>query len=78
MGGDDDIRDTAKDQLTIEPDVDAADSPLPVETVNGEVTLDGTVPSYPQYLAAARRVAGVTVVHNHLEVMLPPGDYRED
>jgi osmotically-inducible protein OsmY len=39
------------------------------------------VPSYPQYLKAAevaRRATGVTSVHNHLEVMLPPGDYRED
>ncbi len=80
-GRDDDIRDTAEDQLTFDPDVDAAESHITVETVNGEVTLDGTAPSYPQYLAAAaaaRRVAGVTVVRNHLEVMLPPGDYRED
>ncbi len=39
------------------------------------------MPSYPQYLeaaAAARRVAGVTGVHNHLEVVLPEGDYRDD
>jgi osmotically-inducible protein OsmY len=45
------------------------------------VALHGTVPSYPQLLAAgaaARRVAGVTAVHNHLEVVLPPGDYRDD
>ena len=79
--GRDDIRDAAEDQLTFDPDVDAAESHITVETVNGEVTLDGTAPSYPQYLAAAaaaRRVAGVTVVRNHLEVMLPPGDYRED
>ena len=34
----------------------------------------------PQYLEAAevaRRVAGVTRVHNHLEVVLPPDDYRD-
>ena len=45
------------------------------------MTLTGTVPSYPQYLqaaAAARRVAGVTGVHNHLQVVLPEGDYRDD
>jgi len=39
------------------------------------------VPSYPQYLeaaAAARRVAGVTSVHNHLEVVLSTGDERDD
>jgi hypothetical protein len=43
--------------------------------------LPGTVPSYPQYLEAAeaaRRAAGVTRVHNHLEVVLPPEDYRDD
>jgi osmotically-inducible protein OsmY len=82
MGGaDDDIRDAVDDQLTFDPDVDAAESHVTVETMNGEVTLNGTVPSYPQYLAAAaaaRRVAGVTDVHNHLEVVLPPGDYRDD
>ena len=39
------------------------------------------MPSYPQYLeaaAAARRVGGVTKLQNHLEVVLPPGDYRDD
>ncbi len=49
--------------------------------IAGDVTLTGTVPSYPQYLeaaAAARRVAGVTGVHNQLEVVLPEGDYRDD
>ena len=70
MGGaDDDIRDAVDDQLTFDPDVDAAESHVTVETVNGEVNLNGTVPSYPQYLAAAaaaRRVAGVTDVRNHL------------
>jgi osmotically-inducible protein OsmY len=45
------------------------------------VALNGTVPSYPQYLqaaAAARRVSGVTKVHNHLAVVLPPENYRDD
>ena len=28
--------------------------------------------------AAAQRVHGVKDVHNHLEVVLPPGDYRDD
>src|SRR5229473_726039 len=45
------------------------------------MALNGTVPSYPQYLeaaAAAQRVAGVTDVHNHLEVVLPDSDYRDD
>jgi osmotically-inducible protein OsmY len=47
----------------------------------GDVTLAGTVASYPQYLeaaAAARRVAGVSGVHNNLMVVLPDTDYRDD
>jgi osmotically-inducible protein OsmY len=42
---------------------------------------NGTVPSYPQYLeaaAAAQRVAGVRIVQNHLQVVLPDEDYRDD
>jgi osmotically-inducible protein OsmY len=45
------------------------------------VALNGTVPNYPQYLeagAAAQRIDGVKNVHNHLEVVLPPGDSRDD
>jgi osmotically-inducible protein OsmY len=45
------------------------------------VALSGTVLSYPQSrqaAEAARRVAGVTGAHTHLEVVLPPGDYRDD
>ena len=59
--------------------MDPAD--ITVKNMNGEVALNGTVPSYPQYLeaaAAARRVTRVANVHNHLEVVLPPGDYRDD
>ena len=82
MGGaDDDIRDVVEDQLTFDPDVDAAQSDITVKTVNGEVALGGTVTSYPQYLAAeaaGRRVIGVRNLHNQLEVVLPPGDYRDD
>jgi osmotically-inducible protein OsmY len=43
--------------------------------------LTGTVPSFPQYLqasAAARRVAGVRIVDNNLEVALPESNYRDD
>jgi len=39
------------------------------------------VPSYPRYLeaaAAARRVAGVSNVHNNLMVVLPESNYRDD
>jgi osmotically-inducible protein OsmY len=74
-----DIRAAVEDELIFDPLVDSSD--IRVENMGGNVALNGTVPSYPQYLeaaAAARRVAGVTGVHNHLEVVLPPGDERDD
>jgi osmotically-inducible protein OsmY len=74
-----DIRDAVERELDYDPLVDASE--ITVKNLNGDVALNGTVPSYPQYVAAAtaaRRVAGVTDVHNHLEVALPPGDYRDD
>jgi len=74
-----DIRDAVESELSYDPLVDDAD--ISVKNINGDVALNGTVPSYPQYLqaaAAARRVAGVTRVHNHLMVMLPDEDYRDD
>ena len=79
MGDIEDAGDALADELTFDPDVDA--SGITVRTVNGEVMLAGTVPSYPQYLAAtaaARRVAGVSNVRNDLEVRLPPDDVRDD
>ncbi|MGO9929455.1 MAG: BON domain-containing protein [Mycobacterium sp.] len=66
-------------ELEFDPLVDDAD--IHVVNVNGDVALNGTVPSYPQYLeaaAAAQRVAGVRNVHNHLQVVLPDEDYRDD
>ena len=74
-----DIRQAVEAELTFDPLVDAAN--ITVQNVNGEVALNGTVPSYPQYLeaaAAAQRVTGVTSVYNHLEVVLPESDYRDD
>lgn len=74
-----DVREAVENELTFDPLVDATD--IKVVNMNGDVALDGTVPSYPQYLeaaAAAQRVDGVKNVHNHLEVMLPPADYRDD
>jgi len=74
-----DIRDTVESELIFDPLVDETD--IKVKNINGEVALNGTVPSYPQYLeaaAATQRVAGVKNVHNYLEVVLPPGDYRDD
>jgi osmotically-inducible protein OsmY len=72
-----DVRAAVDKELGFDPRVDSAH----ITVISGEVTLTGTVPSYPQYLAAAaaaRRVAGVTGVHNHLEVVLPDGSYRDD
>src|SRR5215472_15131381 len=74
-----DIRAAVKAELDFDPFVDPTN--IIIKNLNGDIALSGTVPSYAQYLvaaAAARRVAGVTSVHNHLEVVLPPGHYRDD
>ena len=74
-----DIRDAVEAEMDFDPLVDGTN--ITVKNLNGEVALNGTVPSYPQYLEAARaakRVAGVTGVLNHLEVVLPPRDHRDD
>ena len=74
-----DIRDAVEAELKYDPLIYASD--ITVRNINGDMALNGTVPSYPQYVeaaAAARRVGGVKNVHNHLEVALPSGDYRDD
>ena len=74
-----DIREAVEAELTFDPLVDETD--ITVKNINGDVALNGTVPSYPQYLeaaAAAQRVAGVKHVHNHLSVVLPADDSRDD
>ncbi len=74
-----DIRDAVRKELESDQLVDRAG--ITVKNMSGDVALNGTVPSYPQYLeaaAAAKRVQGVTRVHNHLMVVLPAGDYRDD
>jgi osmotically-inducible protein OsmY len=74
-----DIRDAVERELSYDPLVD--DSDISVVNINGDVALNGTVPSYPQYLeaaAAGRRVAGVKKLQNHLEVVLPDLAYRDD
>jgi len=79
MGKNHDIRAAVEAELAFDPLVSATG--ITVMNLNGDVALNGTVASYPQYLeaaAAAQRVAGVKNVHNHLEVVLPPGDYRDD
>src|ERR1700730_1000361 len=71
MGTTKDMRAAGQAELTFEPRVDATD--ITVRNMNGEVALNGTVPSYPQYLeaaAAAQRVGGVKNVHNHLEKII--------
>ena len=71
MGTTKDTREAVEAELEFDPLVDDAD--IHVVSINGDVALNGTVPSYPQYLegaAAARRVAGVRNVHNHLQVVL--------
>jgi osmotically-inducible protein OsmY len=74
-----DIREAVEAELDFDPLIDDGD--ITVKNMNGEVALNGTVPSYPQYqeaASAAQRVQGVTSVHNHLEVVLPPESYRDD
>jgi osmotically-inducible protein OsmY len=74
-----DVRAAVEKELGFDPRVDSAH--ITVSNISGDVTLTGTVPSYPQYLeaaAATRRVAGVTGVHNNLMVVLPERDYRDD
>jgi len=79
MGKTKDVREAVESELNFDPLIDPDN--ITVKNINGDVALNGTVPSYPQYVeaaAAAQRVAGVKNVHNHLEVVLPPGDYRDD
>ena len=79
MGKNNDIRKAVEAELNFDPLVTATD--ISVMNLNGDVALNGTVPSYPQYLeatAATQRVDGVKNVHNHLEVVLPLDDFRDD
>ena len=74
-----DIRESVQKELEFDPLVDA--SGITVKNMGGDVALNGTVPSYPQYReapAAAKRVKGVTGLHNHLMVDLPYASYRDD
>ena len=74
-----DVREAVESELHFDPLVDATG--ITVKNLNGDVALNGTVIAYPQYLqaaTAAKRVQGVTRVHNHLMVDLPPADYRDD
>jgi osmotically-inducible protein OsmY len=79
MGKTTDIREAVQAELDFDPLVDTVN--ITVKNIDGDVALNGTVPSYPQYqeaAAAARRVSGVKQVHSHLMVQLPDADYRDD
>ena len=74
-----DIRAAVHEELVADPRIDADD--IVVEIFNGEVSLNGTVPSQAQHseaTVAARRAAGGTVVHNLLAIAMPSPDYGDD
>lgn len=74
-----DIREAVEAELASDPLIDAAS--ITVMNLDGNVALNGSVHSYPQYVEAAEaawRGSGVTNVSNHLEVVLPPDHYRDD
>ena len=79
MGKTTDTRAAVEAELNFDPRVD--DTDVHVANISGDVALNGTVPSYPQYLeaaAATQRVSGVKNVYNHLQVVLPDADFRDD
>ena len=79
MGKTTDTRAAVEAELKFDPRVD--DTDVHVANISGDVALNGTVPSYPQYLeaaAATQRVSGVKNVYNHLQVVLPDADFRDD
>jgi osmotically-inducible protein OsmY len=74
-----DIKVAVEAELAFDPLVD--DWNISVVNIKGDVSLRGTVASYPEYVeaeAATRRVSGVTTVHNHLKVALPDANKRSD
>jgi osmotically-inducible protein OsmY len=76
---DSDIKRDVEDELRWDPDIDATD--VGVSVNSGVVTLTGYVRSYAQKTQAerdAKRVAGVVGVANDLEVRLPVLDARPD
>ena len=79
MRSDGDIRRDVEDELRWDPDIDATD--IAVSVNSGVVTLAGFVRSYAEKLEAegdAKRVAGVVGLANDLEVRLPGADERPD
>jgi len=79
MRSDSDIKRDVEDELRWDPDIDATD--IAVSVNSGVVTLAGFVRSYMQKYQAetdAKRVAGVLGVVNDIEVRLPGIDERPD
>jgi osmotically-inducible protein OsmY len=79
MGATSDLRTAVKEALRVDPALDPDD--IEVDVMNGDVLLNGTVPSKAQCseaTMAAQGVAGVGTVHNLLEVALPSDDYGND
>jgi osmotically-inducible protein OsmY len=79
MRSDNDIRRDVEDELRWDPDIDATD--IAVTVNSGVVTLAGFVRSFMQKYQAeadAKRVAGVVAVANDIEVRLPGVDERPD
>jgi osmotically-inducible protein OsmY len=61
-----DVRAAVEAELGFDPRIDAKN--ITVRNINGEVALNGAVPSYPQYLEAAARMARVIDVRDELHV----------
>jgi osmotically-inducible protein OsmY len=79
MRSDSDIKRDVEDELRWDPDIDATD--IAVSVNSGVVTLAGFVRSYMQKYQAeqdAKRIAGVIGVVNDIEVRLPGVDERPD
>jgi osmotically-inducible protein OsmY len=79
MGASRDIRAAVFEELRVDQLVDTDD--IEVKVFDGDVSLNGTVPSQAQRseaAVAARRAAGGTTVHNLLDVALPSQDWGDD
>ena len=79
MRSDDDIKRDVEEELGSDPDLDTTD--IGVAVKKGVVTLTGFVKSYAEKFeaeTAAKRVAGVLVVANDIEVRLPGDEQRPD
>jgi osmotically-inducible protein OsmY len=79
MGASRDIRAAVCEELRVDPLIDTDD--IEVKVFDGDVSLNGTVPSQAQRseaAVAAHRAGGVTTVHNLLDVALPSQDWGDD